>query len=307
MALSITSTYAGEFAGKYIAAALLSGNTISKGGIEVRPNIKYKEVVKKVVTSGLIVDATCDFTSAGNITLTERIIQPEEFQVNNEFCLTPFISDWEATSMGYSAYEKLPPKFSDFIIAHVAAEVAQKTEQNIWQGVNATAGEFDGLVTLASNDGSIGGSVTGTTVTNANVVAEMAKVIDAAPSAIYGKDDLKLYVSQNVAQAYIRALGGFANVTNGIDNKSQMWYSGQELSFDGVQVFLAEGMADNTMMLAQKSNLWFGTGLLNDQQVVKTLDMGDLDGSQNVRVIMRFTSAVQYGISGDIVVYCAAC
>lgn len=306
MALTITSTYAGEFAGKYISAALLSGNTISKGGIEVRPNIKYKEVIQKFATSGLIVDGTCDFTSAGNITLTERIIEPEEFQVNNEFCLTSFLSAWQAIEMGYSAYEKIPKSFSDYLIAQVAAEVAQQTEQNIWQGVNATAGEFDGLVTLAAADGSTV-QVTGTTVTNANVVAEMAKLIDAAPSAIYGKDDLKLYVSQNIAQAYIRALGGFANVTNGIDNKSQMWYSNQELSFDGVQVFLAEGMADNTMMLAQKSNLWFGTGLLNDQQVVKILDMSDLDGSQNVRVIMRFTAAVQYGISEDIVVYCAAC
>ncbi len=306
MALNITSTYAGEFSGKYIAAALLSGNTISKGGIEVRPNIKYKEVVKKVATSGLIVNSTCDFTSAGNITLTERIIQPEEFQVNNEFCLTPFVSDWEAVSMGYSAYDKIPAKFSDFLIAHVAKEVAQKTEQNIWQGANATAGEFDGLVTLAQADANTV-KITGTTVTNANVVAEMAKLIDAAPSAIYGKEDLKLYVSQNVAQAYIRALGGFANVTNGIDNKSQMWYSGQELSFDGVQVFLAEGMADNTMMLAQTSNLYFGTGLLNDMNLVKTLDMADLDGSQNVRVIMRFTAGVQYGISEDIVVYCGTC
>ena len=69
-----------------------------------------------------------------------------------------------------------------------------------------------------------------------------------------------------------------------------MWYSNQELSFDGVQVFLAQGMADNTMLMAQKSNLWFGTGLLNDQQVVKTLNMGDLDGSQNVSGIMRFTA-----------------
>jgi len=306
MALSITSTYAGEFSGKYIAAALLSGNTISKGGIEVRPNIKYKEVVKKVATSGLIVDATCDFTSAGNITLTERIIQPEEFQVNNEFCLTPFVSDWEAVSMGYSAYEKIPPKFSDFLIAHVAAEVAQKTEQNIWQGANGTAGEFDGLVTLAAADSDTV-KISGTTITNTNVIAEMAKMIDNAPSAIYGKEDLKLYVSQNVAQAYIRALGGFANVTPGYENKSQMWYSGQELSFDGVQVFLAEGMEDNTMLLAQKSNLWFGTGLLNDANIVKTLDMADLDGSQNVRVIMRFTAGVQYGISTDVVVYCGTC
>ena len=90
MALSITSTYAGEFAGKYIAAALLSSNTIEKGGIEVKPNIKLKEVIKKVATSGLIANSSCDFTDAGDVTLTERIIQPEEFQVNLQLCKTPF-------------------------------------------------------------------------------------------------------------------------------------------------------------------------------------------------------------------------
>ena len=83
---SITTTYAGEFAGKYISAALLSGNTIANGGITVKPNVKYKEVVKKVATSGLIGDASCDFTDAGSLTLTERILQPEEFQVNLELC-----------------------------------------------------------------------------------------------------------------------------------------------------------------------------------------------------------------------------
>ena len=302
MALTITSTYAGQFSGKYIAAALLSGNTIAKGGIEVKPNIKLIEVVKKVVTAGLIVNGSCDFTNAGDVTLTERIIAPEEFQVNLELCKTPFVSDWEAVQMGYSAYEKLPPNFSDFLIGHVAAEVAQKTEQNIWVGVNATAGEFDGLITLAKADTDVS-DITGTTVTSANVVAEMAKVVDACPSALYGKDDLNLYVSQNVAKAYIRALGGFANVTPGYESKSQMWYSGQVLSFDGVNIFPAWGMTDNQMVLAQKSNLWFGTGLMNDLNIVKTLDMADLDGSQNVRVIMRFTAAVQYGIGSEIVLY----
>ena len=99
MALTITSTYAGEFAGKYIAAALLSGSTIDNGGIEVMPNVKFKEVIQKVATSGLIVDSSCDFTNAGNVTLTERIIQPEEFQVNLELCKTPFIANWGAQSM----------------------------------------------------------------------------------------------------------------------------------------------------------------------------------------------------------------
>ena len=43
---SLTTTYAGEFAGKYIGAALLSGNTLAQEGVTVKTNIKYKEVVK---------------------------------------------------------------------------------------------------------------------------------------------------------------------------------------------------------------------------------------------------------------------
>jgi len=74
----ITSTYAGEFAGKYISAALLSANTIDKGGIEVMPNIKYKSTMKKVATaSSIIGNASCDFSgTADQVTLTERLLQP---------------------------------------------------------------------------------------------------------------------------------------------------------------------------------------------------------------------------------------
>lgn len=300
MALSITSNYAGQWAGKYIAAALLSGDTIAKGGIEVLPNIKYKENISKMAISGMIANATCDFTDAGSITLTERVLQPEEFQVNNEFCLTPFVSSWEAAELGFSAYEKMPKKFSDFLIGEVAAQVAQKTEQSIWNGVNSNAGEFDGFVTLFSADSDVN-DVTGTTVTSSNVIAEMGKVIDACPSALYGKEDLYLYVSKNVAKAYVRAL---AAQGGGYENRVNMWYTmDQPLTFDGVNIFLAQGLNDNQMVLAQKSNLYFGTGLLSDHNLVKTLDMADLDGSQNVRVIMRFTSGIQYGFGSEVVLY----
>ena len=302
---TITTTYAGEFAGKYIAAALLSGSTIANGGIEVKPNIKYKEVIKKVATSSLIVDGTCDFTNAGTVTLTERIIQPEEFQVNLELCKTPFESDWGAISMGYSAFDNLPPAFSDFLIGQVAAEVAASTETNIWQGVTATAGQFDGFVTLMTADADVI-DVVGTTVDSANVIAELGKVVDAIPSALYGKEDEYIYVSQNVARAYVRALGGFAAAglgANGTNNLGTQWWNNGSLSFDGVKIFVANGLADNRMVAAQKSNLYFGTGLLSDQNLVKLLDMADLDGSKNVRVIMRFTAGVQYGIGSDVVLY----
>ena len=80
--LNITSTYAGEHAGKYISASLLSANTILKGGVEVRPNIKFKEVVSKLATDDLLKDGTCDFTATSTVTKTERILQPKELQVN---------------------------------------------------------------------------------------------------------------------------------------------------------------------------------------------------------------------------------
>ena len=300
---SITSTYAGEFAGKYISAALLSANTIDKGGIEVMPNIKYKSTMKKVATdANVIKNASCDFDATATVTLTERLLQPEEFQVNLQFCKQDFQSDWEAAQMGYSAFDKLPPLFSDFIIGHVAGLVAEKTEKNIWEGVNANAGEFDGLATLALADADVN-DVTGQAVDAANVVGELGKIVDAIPSSLYGKEDVHIYISQNIARAYVRALGGFAATNSGVNAQSHMWYGDGALSFDGVKLFVANGLNDNTAMAAQKSNLYFGTGLLNDMNEVKVLDMSDLDGSQNVRVIMRYTSAVNYGIGSDIVLY----
>jgi len=302
---NITTTYAGEFAGKYISAALLSASTIENGGITVKPNVKYKEVMKKLSTNDLVADATCDFDPTSTITLTERILQPEEFQVNLELCKKDFVSDWEAVQMGYSAFDNLPPSFQDFLVAHVAAKVAEKTEQTIWSGANATAGEFDGLVTLAAADASVIDVAAGT-VTAANVIDELGKIVDAIPSAVYGKEDLYLYVSQNVARAYVRALGGFGAAglgANGTNAQGTQWWNNGALSFDGVKIFVANGLADNTAMAAEKSNLFFGTGLLSDHNLVKVIDMADIDGSQNVRVVMRYTSGVQYGIGSDIVLY----
>jgi hypothetical protein len=304
---SITTTYAGEFAGEYISAALLSGVTIDNGGITVKPNVKFKEVIKKLATDGIVKDGTCDFADTSTITLTERIIEPETFQVNLELCKADFRSDWDAIQMGYSAFDNLPASFADFLISHAQAKVAQKIEQNIWGGVNANEGEFDGIVTLATADADVI-DVVGTSITAGNVIDELGKVVDAIPAALYGSEDLHLYVAQNVYRAYVRALGGFAANgvgANGVGGQGTNQAMG-DLMFDGVKVFVANGLSNNYIVAAEKSNLFFGTGILNDANEVKVLDMADLDGSQNVRVIMRFTASVQYGIGSDIVLYTPA-
>ena len=305
---SITSTYAGEFAGQYISAALLSASTIENGGITVKPNVKFKETIKKVSTDDIVKDASCDFTATSTITLTERVLQPEFQQVNLQLCKKDFISDWEAVQMGYSAHHDLPPAFSDFLIAHVAAKVAQRTENSIWAGDTSTSGQFNGLTTQIALDADLPAAqeVAGTTVTASNVITELGSIVDAIPSTLYGNEDLNVYVSQNIARAYVRALGGFGASglgAAGTNNEGTQWWNNGSLSFDGVKLFVANGLADNTAVAAEKSNLYFGTGLLADHNEVKVLDMSDLDGSDNIRVVMRFTAGVQYGIVDDIVTY----
>ncbi len=306
---SITTTYAGESAGKYIAAALLSAPTLDKGGITIMPNVKFKQVIKKVSTDGIIKNATCDFDPTSTITLTERVLQPESFQVNLQLCKSDFESDFDAISMGYSAFDVLPKNFADFLIAHAAEKVAAGMESAIWSGVNATAGEFDGIMTQLSTDAALPAAqqIAGAAVSAATIITELGAIVDACPAQLFGKEDLTLYLSNNMYRAYVRALGGFGASglgANGYEGKGTNQVLG-DLYFDGVKVFLANGLAAGTALLAQKSNLYFATGLLNDMSTneVSVIDLAQIDGSKNVRVVMRFTADAKYGFAEDVVSY----
>ena len=313
-ATNITTTYAGEFAGEYIAAALLSASTIDDGGLTVKANISFKEVIKKLATGALVTAAGCDFAPNSSVTLTERIIQPVELQVNLQLCKYDFVNDWESQSMGYGLGQTLPPKFADFMIAHVASEVAQNTEFNIWQGDTAAASNnsFDGfekLIAAAVVAGdipaaqAIGGGVA---LTAANIIEKLSDTVAVIPAALYGKEDLFLYIGSKAAKLYVQALGGFAANglgANGVNGMGTQWWNNGSLTVNGVKIFVAQGLSDDKMYVARRSNLYFGTGLLNDTNSVKVLDMADLDASNNVRMVMRFTSTVQFGIASDIVSY----
>lgn len=303
MGLTITTTYAGESAGKYIAAALFSGVTLESNAITIKPNIKTKEIVKKMAIDSLVADATCDFTDAGNVTLTERTLEPKELQVNLELCKSDFTADWEAISMGYSAFDTLPPNFQEYLISEVLKLVAESNESSIWHGVQATSGQFAGFVVLATADADVV-DVVGTTVTSSNVIAELGKVVDAIPAKILNTPDLVIWISPNVYRAYTRALGGFGTAglgAAGINNEGTVGL--KPLDFEGVRLFVANGLTANYMMAGQISNFWFGTGLMSDQNEVKVLDMADLDGSKNVRFALRYTAGVQYGIGSEVVLY----
>lgn len=306
---TITSTYAGEFAGKYIAAALLSGKTLNDGAVTIKPNVKYKEVIKKIASTGIVANASCDFTeTADALTLTERILEPTELQVNLVLCKADFRKDWEAIQMGYSAYDSLPPAFSDFLIGHVASKVAEQTEQNLWGGAgDGSNGQFDGFTTLMAADGDVNDAANGseTSFTSTNIVSLLGNVVDAIPSAVYGKEDLTIYLPTIALQAYVRALGGFGAAglgAAGTNDQGSQWYNmGNALAFEGIKIQHAPGMPTDHIVAGEASNLFFGTGLMSDHTEVKLVDTSEILGDQNVRVIMRYTAGCQYGIGSDLV------
>jgi hypothetical protein len=312
--LDITTTYAGEAAGKYIAAGLLSANTIENGGVTVVPNVKYKQTIKRLDSDSLIADATCDFSATGDVTLTERAIEPKELQINALLCKTDFASDWNSLEMGYSAFDVLPKSFQDFFIARMLGQMAEATETSLWRGVEATNGQFGGIFTQALAEAGtgipVGQSLVGVSVDATNVIDELGRVVDALPSSLYGKEGLKVYVSQNVARAYVRALGGFAAAgvgAAGTNAQGTQWYGmGSGLSFDGVSIFVANGLANNSILATTTENLYFGTGLLSDHNEIKLIDMAMIDGSKNVRFVARYTAGTQIGILEDCVVYSPA-
>ena len=304
---SVTSTYAGEFAGKYIASALLSARTLDNGYITIMPNVKYKSVIQRIAVDSIVNNASCDFATSGTVALTERILEPKELQVNLQLCKAEFLDSWEALQLGFSAFDTIPANFTDFLVSYVGGKVAEATETSIWQGNSSTNGQFQGIYNELSSSVVAGGvnapvtsSVSGS-ITSANVGTALAALIDAIPNTVYGKEDLFIYVPTNVVKAYQQFLAGGAQGANGFNN--QLNVGEKPLNFNGIEMAYCPGLPASACVIAQKSNLFFGTGLTSDYNEVKVLDMADLDGSQNFRVIMRYTADTVFGIGNDIAIH----
>lgn len=306
---TVTSpTYAGERAAGYIAAALLSARTLDNKLINIMPNVKYKAVIQKLDVDGIVQDASCDFVTSGSVTLTERILEPKELQVNLELCKQEFLDSWEALNLGFSAFDDIPKDFNDFLISYVGGKVAEATEKSIWQGTDIN-GQFAGFQTAFSASIAAGGAdavinganVVSASVTSANVLAVLDQVVNLIPDEVYGKEDLKLFVATNVGKAYQQALAGGAAGANGWNN--QMNVGEKPFNFNGIDIVLVPGLSASRIVAAQSSNLHFGTGLMSDYNEVRVLDMANIDGSQNYRIIMRYTAGTQFGIGKEIVYY----
>ena len=292
----LTKLYEGSEAAGFISASLLSGETLAKGNITLLPNVTFKVNLKAFdMAADSVSDATCDFVDGSAVSYVEKALTPENFKLQKELCKKDWLSTYAGATMRAGVDGTLPANFQEYIVGHAGALVGQQVEKSIWAGSTATSGQFDGFQVQLAADTTVV-DVVGTTLSAANIVAELGKVRDAIKDANYGQEDLAIYIGTAAMKYYVSAQAA-------LGYQDQFHVGVTEANFEGTKLILASGMEADKMIAARKSNLFFATDLASDMAEVKVIDMTENDGSDNVRLVMKWNAGVGYATGSDIVYY----
>jgi len=296
--LQITSNFVGDHAGQYISAALKSANSLDY--LTVLENIKYKRNISTVTSSSLIQNASCDFTDLGEISMTEKILSPKNLAINIDLCKNELLEDWQSLQMTAGAHNSnMSNDFAAFVMSYVAETIANGTETSIWQGLDASAGQFEGFMSATTGMYLLGGGTTTDAASGAytagNIIAHLASLVAAIPANVYGKasEDLYIFMNPKSYRMYIAAIS-----TLGYNNLYHMT-DGYVPTYEGVKIAVCNGVPDNQMSAAEKGNQFFGTDLLSDATQISILD-GAAWGSDNLRLVVKYSGGVQMGVGTDI-------
>ena len=293
-------TYAGEAARPYVAAAVLSADTIANGYISVLENVRSKAVLRKF-SGTVLAAATCEFTGSGSLTLGEAVLATNSLQVNEQVCNDDLRQTWEAIQMrGQSS--AAPADFTTYVAQYVAAKVAEGVEHNIWAGnwkqvLDETApySSFTGIVQNITAGAPDRETVSALPLAAATVASTSVGILDAlalvtggsegAPSTIAGDPNTKIFMSRASAQFYYTALAATYNLP--------FLNDGLVARYAGYDIITPGGFPDNVLLISKIDNLYFGTDLLTDHIQASVLDLTGVTGDDVTRVIMKFSGGTQ--------------
>lgn len=300
--LTVSSNYAGKAAGEIIGKSFRETNTLSRGLVNVLPDIDYKISLRLISYADGRTDYTCGFTPQGAVTLSEKVLEPKKIKNELEICKEDLRQIWSSATMGFSAHnDRMPTDVEAALLGEILMDTAVATEDDIWQGTDVD-GSFAGFISLFNADANVikaGNGITSASaaITKSNVISEFQKVLNATPRSIRRKADLVYGISENVARAFEDAY---------VDGAIASGFGAAEFSikYGSKTLEIIDGLPDNTFVVYRKKNLNFGTGLLSDHNEIRTADgeeYGRLDGQ--IRFKMVYTAGVQYANSDEIVWY----
>ena len=291
-------TYAGEAARPYVAAAILSADSIANNYISVLENVHSKAVLRKFSGAAIQLNDDCAFTTAsGQLTLGEAVLTATALKVNEEVCNADLRATWESGQMrGQSS--AAPADFTSYVAQYVAAKVAAGIEQNMWAGkyalatggptgaVNSFAGIMNAIVAGSpSHETTAAGAFTGDAHATTGILTHLAALTADAPDAIAGDSAAKIFMGRGAAQLYYSALADTYSVP--------FLNDGLVARYAGYDVITPAGFPNDTLLLSKVDNLYFGTNLLTDHIQASVLDLQGVTGDDVTRVIMQFSGGTQ--------------
>ena len=319
-------TYAGEAARPYVAAAILSADSIANNYVSVLENVHSTAVLRKF-SGAAISAATCEFTTtSGQLTLGEAVLNATALQVNEQVCNKDLRATWESAQMrGQSS--AAPADFTTFAAQYVAAKVAENIEINLWGGNfdpsnSALTGggilgsSFDGLyhhiVDASASlryDGEVAGAFTANAAAATGILTHLDALVANAPSAVQSDANANIYMSRKSLFLLQRAMAGFGVVSGdltlgaaGVSIAPEFVGAARPTTFLGFNVVAASGCPNDTLLLCNPNQIYFGTDLLTDHINASILDLTGVTGDDVTRVIMRFSGGTQIVDAGSLAV-----
>jgi len=300
--VTTTSNYVGKEAGAIIGAAFKEADTLRLGLLTVAENVNYKMNLRKIAYTDGTTDYSCGFVPQGAVVLSEKQIVPKKVMNALQICKEDFRQTWSEDKGGASASNpNMPADINEAIMVEVLASQAEKIDDEIWNGTNANNGEIgDGFLVQWASDAAIikdGNGITGPghAVTESTVEADLKIALAGIPVALRRAKDLVVAVSSNVFQAYNFMLISKGIAWNGTTEPKQAKFGSYTLTE-------VNGLPDNTIIVYQKKNLVFATGLQSDQNELTFVDedeIGLLTG--NIRGKLVYNGGVGYYNSAEIV------
>ena len=297
-----TNTYAGNLALPFMTPALKANATVANNFVTVLDGIHYKAVLPTETAASDIVQANaCAYTDGDSFTLDETTITLDELMVNETICRNQVYQTWHgaATSMVNSDY--MSQEFINFTMGLTAAKVAESNENAIWKGSSHTKGFLSDDGVFDATGFAAGALASANTasisaITNANAIAQFNAVYNDAianNSAVFSKPDIAFYVSTKTYALYTQQLAGLgASISSTITSNDVV----------ATQTGVGQDICRAPAGALQISNLVFATNLGTDLSTASYIPAYLYDGSDNVKIVMRFAWGVGSSVVSDVTV-----
>ena len=310
-----TGSYAGEAARPYVAAAILSADTIANNYVSVLQNVHSKAVLRKFSGAAIQANDDCAFSTpaAGQLTLGESVLTATALKVNEQVCNEDLRATWEGALMN-GQNSGAPADFTTYVAQYVAAKVAESVEGNLWQGNydadgsgagSATYTSFDGLCEVIKDaaaslgyNGTAAGAFTADANATTGILTHLDDAVHNAPSTVQSDNGSVVYMSRKSLFLLQRAMAGL-----GTSTVSPVFVgSDRPLTYLGFNIVAPAGMPNDTIVFANPNQLYFGTDLLTDHINASILNLRDVTGDDVTRVIMQFSGGTQIVDAGSLAV-----